>query len=85
MLNLKRLLSVYSRPNNLQLIVRLSAPKNYKHQIRHSRRIVSIMNADGWFNEVSDELWPGQCFSLKVKKVLHQEKSKYQDIQLVET
>lgn len=43
------------------------------------------MNSDGWFNEVCDELWPGQCFSLKVKKVLHQEKSKYQDIELVET
>ena len=42
------------------------------------------MNADGWFNEES-ELWPGQCFSLKIKKVLHKEKSKYQDIQLVET
>lgn len=42
------------------------------------------MNTDGWFNEIND-LWPGQCFSLKVKKVLHEEKSKYQDIKLVET
>lgn len=40
---------------------------------------------NGWFSEISDELWPGQCFSLKVKKVLHEEKSKYQDIKILET
>lgn len=47
-------------------------------------RILTTMNTDGWFNEVND-LWPGQCFSLKVKKVLHEETSKYQEIKLVET
>lgn len=40
---------------------------------------------NGWFSEIQNELWPGQCFSLKVKNVLHQEKSKYQDIQIIET
>lgn len=40
---------------------------------------------NNWFSEISDELWPGQCFSLKVKKVLHEEKSKYQNIQILET
>ncbi|TMW46433.1 hypothetical protein DOY81_008488 [Sarcophaga bullata] len=40
---------------------------------------------NGWFSEIQNDLWPGQCFSLKVKKVLHQEKSKYQDIQIIET
>lgn len=39
----------------------------------------------GWFSEIQDDLWPGQCFSLKVKKVLHEEKSKFQDIKIVET
>lgn len=40
---------------------------------------------NGWFSEISDELWPGQCFSLKVKQVLHEEKSKFQDIKILET
>ncbi|XP_013115910.1 spermidine synthase [Stomoxys calcitrans] len=41
--------------------------------------------ANGWFSEIQNELWPGQCFSLKVKNILHQEKSKYQNIQIFET
>ena len=36
-----------------------------------------------WFSEVN-ELWHGQSFSLKVKEVLHREKSKYQDILVFE-
>ncbi|XP_001359112.3 spermidine synthase [Drosophila pseudoobscura] len=39
----------------------------------------------GWFSEIQAELWPGQAFSLKVKNVIHKEKSKYQDIQIIET
>lgn len=35
---------------------------------------------DGWFREISDTMWPGQAMTLKVEKVLHHEKSKYQDI-----
>lgn len=34
---------------------------------------------NGWFMEVSD-LWPGQAMCLEVDKVLHEEKSPYQDI-----
>ena len=34
---------------------------------------------DGWFREVSD-MWPGQAMALKVNKVLHHEKSLYQDV-----
>ncbi|KAI1765141.1 spermine synthase [Hypoxylon sp. FL1150] len=34
---------------------------------------------DGWFREIS-EMWPGQAMTLKVEKVLHHEKSKYQDV-----
>ncbi|ESN92017.1 hypothetical protein HELRODRAFT_186166 [Helobdella robusta] len=39
------------------------------------------MNAirDGWFSEINP-MWPGQCMSLKVQNVLHEEKSKFQDI-----
>jgi len=38
----------------------------------------------GWFRELSD-LWPGQCLSLEVEKVLHHEKSKFQDIMVFES
>ncbi|EFX79208.1 spermidine synthase-like [Daphnia pulex] len=34
---------------------------------------------NGWFSELSP-LWPGQCISLEVEEVLHQEKSEFQDI-----
>jgi len=39
----------------------------------------------GWFSEVQEQLWPGQSFSLQVKEVLHEEKSQYQDIKIIET
>ncbi|OAA59070.1 spermidine synthase [Niveomyces insectorum RCEF 264] len=39
---------------------------------------------DGWFREIS-EMWPGQAMTLRVKKVLHHEKSKYQDVLLFES
>ncbi|GME71966.1 unnamed protein product [Ambrosiozyma monospora] len=35
---------------------------------------------DGWFAEISDTMWPGQAMSLRVEKILHVEKSKYQDV-----
>lgn len=38
------------------------------------------MIKDGWFSEISNTMWPGQAMSLRVDKVLHVEKSKYQDI-----
>lgn len=34
---------------------------------------------NGWFSEMTS-VWPGQSFSLQVEKILHTEKSKYQDI-----
>jgi len=40
---------------------------------------------NGWFSEIQNELWPGQSFSLKVKKIIHEEKSKFQDIKILET
>lgn len=39
---------------------------------------------DGWFREVS-EMWPGQAMTLRVKKILHHEKSKYQDVLIFES
>lgn len=35
---------------------------------------------DGWFREISDTMWPGEAMTLRVKKVLHAAKSKYQDV-----
>lgn len=34
---------------------------------------------DGWFRE-TNELWPGQAWTLKVDQVLHHEKSQHHDI-----
>eukprot|EP00833_Pecoramyces_ruminatium_P006826 jgi/Orpsp1_1/1180858/evm.model.c7180000074889.2 len=39
---------------------------------------------DGWFTE-TQALWPGQAMTLKVKKVVHHEKSKYQDVLVFES
>lgn len=39
---------------------------------------------DGWFSE-STVLWPGQSFRLKVKEILFNEKSDYQDVLLFES
>ena len=38
---------------------------------------------DGFFTETS-MLWPGQAFSLKVKKELFHQQSDYQDVKVVE-
>ncbi|CAH7682696.1 spermidine synthase [Phakopsora pachyrhizi] len=39
---------------------------------------------DGWFREESS-LWPGQAMCLQVKKILHVEKSKFQDVLVFES
>ncbi|KAI5289730.1 putrescine aminopropyltransferase [Ascosphaera acerosa] len=39
---------------------------------------------DGWFSEVSD-MWPGQAMNLRVKEILHHEKSKFQDVLVFES
>ena len=39
---------------------------------------------DGWFSEISP-MWPGQCLSLEIEEVLHQEKSNFQDIAVYQT
>ena len=40
--------------------------------------------ADGWFREISSQ-WPGQAMTLKVNKILHVEKSLYQDVLVFES
>ncbi len=39
---------------------------------------------DGWFREIN-HMWPGQAMTLKVKQILHHEKSKYQDVLIFES
>ncbi|KAI5892574.1 spermine synthase [Schizophyllum commune H4-8] len=39
---------------------------------------------DGWFRETSSQ-WPGQAMSLKVNRILHVEKSTYQDVLVFES
>ena len=39
---------------------------------------------DGWFREINN-MWPGQAMTLKVNKIVHHEKSKYQDVLIFES
>lgn len=39
---------------------------------------------NGWYQE-KNQLWPGQCFSLELDKILHHEKSDFQDILYAQT
>jgi len=39
---------------------------------------------EGWFREISSQ-WPGQAMTLKVNKILHVEKSNYQDVLVFES
>jgi spermidine synthase len=43
-----------------------------------------IVKSDGWFREISSQ-WPGQAMTLKVNKILHKEKSLYQDVLVFES
>ncbi|KUJ06204.1 spermine synthase [Mollisia scopiformis] len=52
--------------------------------IKNMLEIIHPTIKDGWFHEIS-EMWPGQAMTLKVKKILHHEKSKYQDILIFES
>ncbi|CAD1475656.1 unnamed protein product, partial [Heterotrigona itama] len=38
----------------------------------------------GWFSEIND-LWPGVSLSLEVVKILHRERSQYQDVMVLDT
>ncbi|AET38947.1 spermidine synthase Ecym_3464 [Eremothecium cymbalariae DBVPG len=47
---------------------------------KESREITHPSIKDGWFREISETICPGQASTLKVEKVLHHEKSLYQDV-----
>lgn len=62
------------------------ARKSY-HRVRETDKMVlshSLVKADSngesWFHEVSNTMWPGQHFSLKVDEILYAQKSLYQDV-----
>jgi spermidine synthase len=50
----------------------------------HYINIGLIVKSDGWFREISSQ-WPGQAMTLKVNKILHTEKSLYQDVLVFES
>jgi spermidine synthase len=39
----------------------------------------------GWFSEISDEMWPGQCFSLAYDEILEDKKTDFQHIVILKT
>ncbi|SRR6266571_5210128 len=45
---------------------------------------INISPIDGWFREISSQ-WPGQAMTLKVNKILHVERSLYQDVLVFES
>jgi hypothetical protein len=45
---------------------------------------INVSLIDGWFREISSQ-WPGQAMTLKVNKILHVEKSAYQDVLVFES
>merc|ERR1712000_200349 len=63
----------------LQLIPRASNRTPFHSSSKMSGEITHETIKDGWFREISD-MWPGQAMTLKVEKVLHHEKSQYQDV-----
>ena len=46
---------------------------------RSHERASEDSDLDGWFREISSQ-WPGQAMALRVNKILHVEKSLYQDV-----
>ncbi|KAI1203357.1 spermine synthase [Nemania serpens] len=87
--NLRRLLlsSRFSYPTQRPAVRQLRPPYIVDHSIVYGYTTRATMSAeithetikDGWFREIS-HMWPGQAMTLKVDKVLHHEKSKYQDV-----
>ncbi|CAF0939360.1 unnamed protein product [Rotaria sordida] len=40
----------------------------------------AVYDTKHWFHERNDKFWPGQEFGLEIDEILHQQRSKYQDI-----
>lgn len=79
----ERTLSTVSLPFYARLLYEADLPRYRTPSTRNfykmSAEIVHPTIVDGWFRELSD-MWPGQAMALKVNKVLHHEKSLYQDV-----
>lgn len=65
--------------SNNSVSVPVSMESNGKDQQQHDTSIIS-----GWFSEISP-MWPGEAHSLKVEKVLFQEKSLYQNVMVFQS
>jgi spermidine synthase len=52
--------------------------------VKQVLKIILIDHPDGWFREISSQ-WPGQAMTLKVNRILHVEKSLYQDVLVFES
>lgn len=48
-------------------------------QLRTHKMVDSLSGVKGWFSEVNEQ-WPGQCMSLQIEKMLHDQKSQYQHV-----
>lgn len=62
----------------------VSSPFNPRYNLSHYRNSYDNSHSDGWFREISSQ-WPGQAITLKVTKILHIEKSLYQDVLVFES
>lgn len=85
-----RWVKLYTRPLRVSQSHPVSQATSKKLRGHHPSRLRSeiwrpevheliIELTDGWFREISD-MWPGQAMTLKVNKILHHEKSLYQDV-----
>ncbi|EGV65646.1 Spermine synthase [Yamadazyma tenuis] len=53
------------------------------HTFKHPS--VAVINGDHWFSEMNADSFPGQAFSLKIKRILHHAQSEFQDILIFES
>ncbi|KAL7749201.1 putrescine aminopropyltransferase [Sorochytrium milnesiophthora] len=58
------------------------APVEKRAKMSHEHTHPNVK--DGWFKETC-AMWPGQAMTLQVKKILHTERSKYQDVLVFES
>ncbi|CAA9988317.1 spermidine synthase, putative [Plasmodium knowlesi strain H] len=54
------------------------------YHIKKKMNFSYFLFSKNWFSEFS-QMWPGQAFSLEIKRIIHQAKSKYQSILVFES